>query len=305
MDKQTFYAELSDRLVRLDVGRDYIERHFKQFDGYFQGKSEEEIAHEIEKLGDLDRVAARIKRMTDKIRTEEAVAKETKEKSQIEKGMSVDRIPPAVDVESDSQAATEVTVEEEQDVFVKKASGKPIGQPPVSVAENDNSALASGKKRGSHDDSYLNRITEAVPDEETIRKNRTKFWVLFALTLPITAAILAATGAVFAFVFFIIAVLIIASVAALVAVTAAGTLISLFGLIFGAAQMLSAVPIGLYECGLAIMIGSAAMFVGILIYNFAVRLLPFAARWLLIFMRFVFKKYRQLFVFLKREVIGL
>jgi len=307
MDKQTFYSELSERLVRLEVGRDYIERHLKQFDGYFEGKSEDEIMHEIDKLGDLDRVAARIKRMTDKIQSDEAAAKteapgvqkpqETKEEKKPQKRVPIPNITPDQSIE---------ITDEDEDVFVKKQEGRPFVRPEVTPEPvPTNQPELNGKRRGSHEDNYLNRITDTVPDEETIKKNRTKFWIIFAATSPIIASILAATAAVFALIFFAIAIMIILAVAMLVAVTAIGTLVSLFGLIFGAAQMLASLPIGLYECGLAIMIGSAAMFVGILIYNFAIRLLPFAAHWLLVFMRYVFKKYRQLFVFLKKEVIGL
>ena len=307
MDKQTFYSELSERLVRLEVGRDYIERHLKQFDGYFEGKSEEEIMNEINKLGDLDRVAARIKRMTDKIQSDEAAAKAEapqvqKQQEKTDERKSKKRIPVPEIVSNHNIETTD----NDEDVFVKKQEGRPFVRPEITPEPAQiNPSEQNGKRRGSHEDNYLNRITDTVPDEETIKKNRTKFWIIFAATLPITVSILVATAGIFALIFFAIAILIILAVAALVAVTTVGTLLSLFGLIFGAAQMLASLPIGLYECGLAIMIGSGAMFVGILIYNFAVRLLPFAAHWLLVFMRYVYKKYRQLFVFVKKEVIGL
>mgnify|MGYP000688562030 FL=1 len=67
MDKQTFYAQLAGKLTELGVGEEYINRHLTQFDGYFSDKSDEEVSEEIAKLGSIDRVAARIKRITDKI----------------------------------------------------------------------------------------------------------------------------------------------------------------------------------------------------------------------------------------------
>ena len=66
MDKQTFYTQLSEKLSALGVGEEYINRHLNQFDNYFSEKSDEEVSQEISKLGSIDRVAARIKRITEK-----------------------------------------------------------------------------------------------------------------------------------------------------------------------------------------------------------------------------------------------
>ena len=129
--------------------------------------------------------------------------------------------------------------------------------------------------------------------------------MLFILTLPLTAVTLAITGAAFALAFFMIAVVILISVGALVLITALGTVVSVLGLIFGVSQMMANLPVGLYECGIAICVGSIALFCGILVYNFAVRLMPFIAKELLIFMRFVFRKYRELYIYLKRECVGI
>lgn len=144
-----------------------------------------------------------------------------------------------------------------------------------------------------------------APDPETLKRNTQKFRIIFAATLPLTLAVLLAIAFLFGAAFFAIAVLIIAAVGLLVAMTAAGTLASVFGLIFGVAQMISSMPIGLYECGLSIIIGSSVLFCGILVYNFAVRLMPYAAKWLLVFAKFVVKKLKELYIYLKKECIGI
>jgi hypothetical protein len=130
------------------------------------------------------------------------------------------------------------------------------------------------------------------------------FWLYFLLSLPVALASMMATVAVFGALFFAIAVMIIGFVSGLVAITAVGTLVSVFGLIFGVAQLLSSAPIGIYECGLAIMFGAASMFVGILVYNVAVRLLPFLAKCLLRLFKFIFRQIRRFYVFLKRRCFG-
>ncbi|MBQ7847310.1 MAG: hypothetical protein IJ344_03400 [Clostridia bacterium] len=64
MDKQTFYSELTERLTKLGVGRHYIERHMKQFDSFFEGKSEEEIENAIrEELNNVNRTLPQYKQM--------------------------------------------------------------------------------------------------------------------------------------------------------------------------------------------------------------------------------------------------
>jgi len=348
MDKQTFYSELTERLTKLCVDRYYIERHMKQFDSFFEGKREEEISQEIARLGDLDRVAARIKRMTDKLMEQEHVQEHVQEQEETQ----------AKTADEPTESAADTTVSEIKTDHVAEAAPAPeqtnlpetsaeeatvtpaddglsdveplfddediISFTPISgetgadvesehsvisnqedIEIRDDKPLYHGRKRGELAVSDPGRIVKSTLDEETVRKNTVKFWLLFVLTLPITLAVVAVTAAVFALIFFVIAVLIIAFVAALVAVTAAGTLISVFGLIFGVALMMSSLPIGLYECGLSIIVGATAMFVGILLYNIAVRLLPFIAKWLLVLFKLIFRKYKELFVYLKKECIGL
>jgi len=171
--------------------------------------------------------------------------------------------------------------------------------------KNADESFSPGHKRGREADVDPDHMVRSDLDEELVRKNTKKFWLLFAVTSPITLVVLGATAAAFALLFFLIAVLIIAFVAGLVAVTAAGTLISVLGLIFGVVQAITTLPIGLYECGLSIMIGASAMFVGIVLYNIAVRLLPYAAKWALLLVKLVIRKYKELFVYLKKECIGL
>lgn len=320
MDKQTFYAELSERLKQLEVGRDYIERHIKQFDAYFAGKTDDEIVAEIAKLGDLDRVASRIKRMTDKMISNEAKAMaESQETVASENQTEL----PQDDVTNASHPNCDENVEDkpsdtnasDDDVitFKNKEPKKRarIKDEAINLKGDMGEALSIPESHGTRRGSGLvaeNTDEEIVPvslDEQTIQKNRQKFWLIFAATLPITVAVLMATALAFAFTFFLIAVMIIIAVAALVAITAVGTLVSVLGMIFGVAQMLSSLPVGLYECGIAIMAGSVALFSGILVYNFAVRLMPFAAKWLLALGRYVIRKYKELFVYLKKECIGL
>ncbi len=305
MDKQTFYNELSDRLLKLGLSREYIERHLAQFDSYFDGKNDDEISKEIAKLGDLDKVAARIKRMTEKAIIEAQEENEAMNDQQHNEAVIINRTE---DIDNDDIGAVSVSFDEENlsddDMHVFESS---VHNEQIIDSANEPSGLEPhGTKRGvTIKTDNQSSITSAPIDPSVIEKNRRKFWLIFAATLPITVALIAATAAAFGFVFFLIAVVMLIAIGALIAVTAAGTLVSVFGLIFGASQMLSNVPVGLYECGVAIMIGAVAIAVGILVYNFAVRLMPLAAKLLLSFAHYVARKYRELYVYLKKECIGL
>ena len=315
MDKQTFYTQLSEKLSALGVGEEYINRHLNQFDNYFSEKSDEEVSQEISKLGSIDRGAARIKRITEKT----ALDNESNEHQAATETVPCESNSDADETESEKSSEKRqqtgefsfVTRKKEPAYEASLAQKYDSNTPP----QNRQSSASLSSKDISNQDikrSKVKSVTETplgtvgytVPDNETIKNNTRKFWLLFAATLPLTAAVVFAVALLFASAFFAIAVLIIAAVALLVAMTAAGTLTSVFGLIFGVAQMLSSLPIGLYECGLSIIIGSVVLFCGILVYNFAVRLMPFAAKWLLVFAKYVIKKAKELYVYFKKECIG-
>lgn len=317
MDKLTFYETLTQKLLQLGVPQTYIDRHLKQFDQYFSAKNDEEIAAEIARLGDLDRAAARLKRMTDQIILEEQqAAAEPSENAAPSEPVS-DTAPtptqtPSEETEPSATASEGASAEEET-----KADSDPLGygESPkgndeeldeIFPDDDDMSFLPAEPhtaKMTAKDSENL--LSSVYMDPAALKKKRRKFWLIFALTSPIWLVALAATAAFFALTYFLMAVVIIASVAVLVAITAGGTVVSLLGLIFGVIEMISCLPVGLYECGLAVMIGALTMFVSILVYNFAVRLIPFAGRWLLVFVKYVFRKYKELFVYLKKECIGL
>lgn len=326
MDKQTFYAELSERLLKLGLSQEYVDRHLSQFDSYFEGKTDEEIKVEIAKLGDLDKVAVRILRMTEKAINEARKENEAKQvKAQSAEVVNEDPAPASVEAADSSSKVTEENTElaekpastedeaaddsaPDEDLHVFEAHNRQIDEALDEIFDSPESSNdRDGSKRGElisagRIDAAL---TDAPVDPAQIAKNRKKFWILFAVTLPITITVLAVTAAVFALAYFGLAIIILAAVAGLIGITAVGTLVSVFGLIFGVSQMISSLPIGLYECGISIMIGAVAMFVGILVYNFAVRLMPFVASKLFVFVKFVARKYRELYVYLKKECIGL
>lgn len=121
-------------------------------------------------------------------------------------------------------------------------------------------------------------IPEKTPEAEEPRKKSARgtgmLFLITAITSPlwILAALL----------FFTPFILMFASEAALTAVlicllagcTALGTAASLTGIVYGIVKMFDIPAVGLYEIGFGIIIAGVSMICGILIYNGAVRFMP-------------------------------
>ena len=127
------------------------------------------------------------------------------------------------------------------------------------------------------------------------------FWTIFLVSLPFVAAICLAVLAIFIACFLAMTVLIIASMAAMIVVAAVGTAFTLVALIYGIVQALSTLPIGLFEIGIGITAGAIVLFTSILLYNFAIRLLPFTIKQLARFFGWTVRRGKVLFVYLKGE----
>ncbi|MBQ8401850.1 MAG: hypothetical protein IJX14_07975 [Clostridia bacterium] len=127
------------------------------------------------------------------------------------------------------------------------------------------------------------------------------FWTVLILTLPLTLGILAGILAVFGIVFLGLILLIIGLVLGMIALVAAGAGVALVGIIYGITQLFSFMAAGLYEIGLGVMIGGGVLLAGVILYNLAIRFLPWVMKWLTVFFVFVFGRIRNLFYLARRE----
>ncbi len=139
--------------------------------------------------------------------------------------------------------------------------------------------------------------------EKRIKNNKILFWTSLVLTSPIWIFALLIVASILGCIFFAVGALTLACVVLMVGSAAAGTGTALFGIIYGITQ-LSVRPVGLYEIGLGIMIAGVTMIVGILLYNFIIRIMPIAYKYIIKFSRFVINKIKELFEYIKKECIG-
>lgn len=173
-------------------------------------------------------------------------------------------------------------------------------------AETERSNEAPRRHNNSSGDGYngdnvnFNELDEDYEEDYPI-PNTALYWGIVIASSPVTIPLLAAMFVLFGVLFAVMAVMIVAMIVALIAVIIAGTAVSLIGIIYGVTQLFTTLPVGLFELGLGVTVGGAAMLVGILIYNFAVRLLPFAMKYLGVFLGFTLRKIKGLYRLLKRE----
>ena len=106
--------------------------------------------------------------------------------------------------------------------------------------------------------------------------NEWLYVLLLVITIPIAVALILTAFAVYLGFWVILALAMIACIAALVVFVTVFALISIVGIVYGVVALITEnIPVGLFEVGLGVMVGAAVMFIGILVYNFAVRFIPF------------------------------
>ncbi len=175
----------------------------------------------------------------------------------------------------------------------KNGSGAPVrprgaGPKPAPKAQGQN-AQSGREKR--NDKKLIYR-----PDPNADYK---KFYIIFWCTSPIWIFLGLAVLTLFLLTIGALCVSIILLILALVAGAAAGTVLSLVGIVYGVTQLFNYAPIGLYEIGLGLMIGGVTMFVGIIAYNVAIRLIPFIIKQLFTLLTYLSRKCVELYFYVK------
>ncbi|MBE6572821.1 MAG: hypothetical protein E7652_00335 [Ruminococcaceae bacterium] len=158
---------------------------------------------------------------------------------------------------------------------------------------------SSLKKAGEKPKRTDKRFKESEKKEKI--KGTPLFWTIFVLLLPIICPVLLLGAGVFASVYVAITLLIVALCGAIVAVVTMGTIVSLVGIIYGAILAFKIAPLGMYEVGIGIIVGSLTMLLSVLMYNLAIRFSPLLYKWLTKLLKLVVKQLIMLFNKAKKE----
>ena len=281
MDKQSILIMLGSNLDRYGVPEEEIMKNVKMFERYLNSLTPEEYKKEVENI-DIDLISENIFKLIEK------------------KAMKTGIIPKVTSANEDIFADMGIDNTLPQQVQPEKPQ-KPVSKNELPAKNMKMVPVEYEQVKKMPPPIDFDSLDEIPVEELPQVKGTPTFWVIFLLTLPITVPILLAVFAIFFSAIAAMAVLIVGLILSLIAIVAAGSALALIGIVYGVTQTFSTLPIGLYEIGLGITIGGTAMLSGILIYNFAVRFLPFAIKHTITFLKFVIKKIKYLFYFLKKE----
>jgi len=294
-DKQSFLDRLNSALLGRGLKDADIQPYLERFDRFYDRmkNSPDEVNPEV--LNDIDtiadNIAAQISERYDEINRF------------AERTMTINKVPenPPAPIKTEAPADSEVPPVPDTGDYELVAADAPTGVIlPVNSPRSDE--LPTEERQAVHagqENDDPGHLPDYVEDEPA--PNSTMFWVLFCISLPVTIPLALVVVALFVLVWGGLIALIIGSVGVLIAGVALGTALSLVGIIYGITQLFSVVPVGLYEIGIGVVIAGIVMFGGILVYNIAVRFLPFVMKLLGRLFGYLCRKLKTLFNFLRRE----
>ena len=197
--------------------------------------------------------------------------------SAMEEYLSRTKVPESASAEEEENAgedaptiALEVAKVEEQEDEIEVTYDVPADKDDV-VTVDMTPVLSHKKKSESEADSFLKVLLKKVEDNTP----SLLFTILTFLSFPlILFAAFVAIGALCS-IYFARAALVIAIVAAIIMIVCGGGLVSIVALIYGATQVMQ-VPryVGIHEIGFALIVIGATLLSSVLLYNIAIRLIP-------------------------------
>lgn len=231
-------------------------------------------------------------------------------------------------IETEPEIAPEPEEEPAEIAPVIEETPEEIPEPilPVTPAEQPAQTEAPHPEEPKHEVEAINEQSELpVSDEENeeIEKyipynqkvrmkkienskkggNEWLYVLLLVITIPIAVALILTAAVLYLGFWVVLALAMIACIAVLVVFVTVFAIIAIVGIVYGVVALITGnMPVGLFEIGLGVMVGAAVMFIGILVYNFAVRFIPFIMKLLARLFRAGFRAIRNGYQVLKGAV---
>ena len=224
---------------------------------------------------------------TDKIMQEEDHNEETAEQpteekqeeavlSEAEEEIASEPLENEASVESEDELVP-VPVEEKSELVPEN-----VEQTEKNEATAPESKPVAQHANGEEDEN----IEEYIPYNQKVKMKKIQnskkggnewlYVLLLVVTIPLAVALILTAFVVYLGFWVVLALAMIACIAVLVVFVTVFALIAIVGIVYGVVQLITGnMPVGLFEIGLGVMVGAAVMFIGILVYNFAVRFIPF------------------------------
>ncbi len=318
MEWQAYLAELRENLMNRGMEELVADRYVRKFYRFFETLSAEDVADKIQELGSVAELTENLLAMDcAKTRSSMAEKKQSNDENapqqQTIRAASVHSEESAASESSAADAETsspesdgeewmapvtqETTLGREDPEEIRVYDGREVMDPmdpalqpevaiPILPGDGEDSEAGS---QGS----FFLRLRQRIqmlfsPPEENrdgtpsrlpqFLQNGVLFWVLLVLTLPITLTLLVGLLLLFIFIVAGLAFSVFLLLVGLAGVVFGGTGISLAGMMLGVTFLLRELSVGLYEIGIGICVGGTTMLLGVLMYNGAVRLMPYLIR---------------------------
>lgn len=276
MNKQTFLDELGAHLAALGADRMVVAAQKAKMDAYLRSKNMENVDVDPAKMAEgimeklkseaTDRAAEQAHGDAPADRQAEppkAPAAQHRQVPMPDKARE-EAVKAAARHAEETPAANRPAAQQQR---TPRDGAKPSGARPAQARRNPDPVTDPEYYEGA-------KQRPALSEEEL--KQQTIKRVLFCVAIPFAALLAAAAALVFLGIIALLAAVAVGFIALLIVIVGAGCSVSLIGIIYGAYKIVTGVvPVGLYEIGLGITIGSVASLIGILMYNAAIRLVPF------------------------------
>lgn len=296
-DKHSFLGRLKERLIAKGVSEADAAPYLSQFDKYYDRMASDDLAT-AETLLDIesiaDNITSQVKERYEEIDRLAAMSMSTPIVAPEDMPTMEAQIPAVTDDIIEDVEEYEVFEDTDQDELV------PYEDYAIEEIAGESEAVpAEAEEITEYTEESSTRLPDYV-EPEKIQESK-MFWLLFAVSLPVTLPLALIVLLIFGVMWGGLAAVTAGAVLALIGAVCAGTAVSLVGIIYGIAQFKEAIPVGLYEVGIGIVAAGITLCVGILIYNFAVRLMPKLFKLVTKLFKYTMKRLKELFNYLRKE----
>ncbi len=315
MKKEEFLKLLHARLIERGIDKETAEKETSHVRTYLTESGTEEINVSLDEM--VDGIISMLESGKDKKMPEKKPATPAKPKPAAPKAKVKDedqKKPKAKQSEEKPKAAEEKEEpsEEKRSLLYRMMAKVDKVIKHLQKAKAEKAAEKEKKKAEKEDRADDLDIIEYIPprQKEKIQyaengkmRNEWVYVAILVVAIPIAVALILLSVILYLGFWIALALLMIACVCVLVVFITAGAFVSIVGIVYGVVELITGnTPVALFEIGLGIIVGSIVMFIGILIYNFAVRFIPFGMKLLAKLFKLGFRALRSGYNMLKGAV---
>lgn len=282
MTRQQFLDAFKKALTDENVPESFISEQIALLEGKIESLSDEEFEKRANdenitmlSRSALDEYLSRTRHSGAPVQ-EEAPTEEPAEPEAIETV-----VEPEIDVSDEATKKIE-SVPEAEDAVIDQTSAKTDADDDIVTVDMTPVASNTKKKEDTGKPSFFATLVKKAENKTPLLI----FTILTVLSIPLLlVGALLSLGAL-ASLYFVLAALVIGIVAAIIIIVLGGGVTSLIALLYGATQIMQEPRyVGIHEIGFALIVCGATILISVLLYNVAVRLIP----WVLSKAAFIFK----------------